>query len=783
MVMAQYSMIQRHLDTYAPKVTLTFKPDDGVNEKLKKVIQYISRLVKVSNKEYNYPINRPELSNVDFPNAPTVENIEEILVQMSNFNVIKERIHKEGVLDNTTEAVGSSLSAGYDTKKVLGDLTKMPYVFDITSYRDVISRMTSGNETSYTKEVVEALENNKFKDEKYCESVLKLWNGTENNGRRVINDAHANTLFIIDHSKVSSTSKQGKNLTYTTVGKNKFGSIYIVDWGYVRSVYKFVQIFYNYLSENMDEYLAFRQEWVKTAYLGTRLTDKYNSIITDEGKLDPDALTLDILSNLQELVKTLYYRSSSFKQKEVRFNNRVDPWFMGYVEYVIETIYRDEINIKSMNDYEKEIEGLKAGAFTTKKTISERAQGLMDNTRLFELGLIDFVEVDDTTKTEDFEIFEKDYTIVNSILPNMYNIPALPQYTLRFRKLGNYKASGIYSPTLNCITLENSSSFLHEYGHFLDYNLYRAIESGNELQESFKMTLAFKDTNKLNAVNSEGQELVQFSIPNGKTITVSSNTLSLGYKFKDILRMYITNFNEILEKEGEWGMSRKHTNYYCVPTEVFARCFEVYYLRLGLESHLLGSISSESLDKFKTPPYSILLRDDNLWMMVETYFDNLFEAFITGDLNTLKQNIPYANAQIQEIGRMSTLEEDSTITDFEKDMYTIITGQENGYIKEHIPHKSTITRKSIIDLFYTYDEYYDANYNPVVGAYVTDDNKLHFYAATSKTDLDNTGVPYYRWLDELFKVLFDEAVAAQLDIEVVANRFIVEFNKRNHRYK
>ena len=138
-------------------------------------------------------------------------------------------------------------------------------------------------------------------------------------------------------------------------------------------------------------------------------------------------------------------------------------------------------------------------------------------------------------------------------LPKTKNVPIL-----RLRKLGNHKAAGLYVPSLNTIVVDfrnpseihgnhaekeaSFSSFIHEYGHYLDYNL----------------------------VNSDGM----------------TTSLSLEPEFRPIIEKYV----EQLKENGIYSQSHgKTANYYAVPTEVFARAFEVYAYEKGLRSPLMKS--------------------------------------------------------------------------------------------------------------------------------------------------------------------------------------------------
>lgn len=94
------------------------------------------------------------------------------------------------------------------------------------------------------------------------------------------------------------------------------------------------------------------------------------------------------------------------------------------------------------------------------------------------------VEVD-TQKYEgkefDYNLFrkvEEDFEEICNKLPH-----ASAQPELKLRKLGKHKAIGLYAPFLNILAVDvrNTESFIHEYGHYLDY------KHGNKASESYSL--------------------------------------------------------------------------------------------------------------------------------------------------------------------------------------------------------------------------------------------------------------------------------------------------------
>lgn len=71
-------------------------------------------------------------------------------------------------------------------------------------------------------------------------------------------------------------------------------------------------------------------------------------------------------------------------------------------------------------------------------------------------------------KRDVFSQLENNWEKVFNQLPQADAKPSL-----HFRKLGRYRATGLYSPAYNAIAVDvrNTTSLIHEYGHYIDYKL------------------------------------------------------------------------------------------------------------------------------------------------------------------------------------------------------------------------------------------------------------------------------------------------------------------------
>lgn len=158
---------------------------------------------------------------------------------------------------------------------------------------------------------------------------------------------------------------------------------------------------------------------------------------------------------------------------------------------------------------------------------------------------------------------------------------------LRFRKLRNHNALGIFSPVNNTVAVDFRSdqngkiekgkgvtvglqSLIHEYGHYLDYNM--------------------------------------------KTDSI---TLSSDYGFESIL------FNVQSWFDKNWGSNEKNMpfkrSYLTLPSEVFARAFEVYVSHCGLDNSFIKD--REMIDDKSILNVKYACFEGHTLDLIDNYFD------------------------------------------------------------------------------------------------------------------------------------------------------------------
>lgn len=219
-----------------------------------------------------------------------------------------------------------------------------------------------------------------------------------------------------------------------------------------------------------------------------------------------------------------------------------------------------------------------AKAWQTKKHINKATQAIMRQTQLNKT--FSKVEIDNDVDLKLFSDFENEVGRLTKVLPKGTQ-PA----ELRLRKLGNHKAKGLFVPFTNTIVVDfrkpseiyqnaigavetpGYASFVHEYGHYLDFN--------------------YSDKEKI--------------------------PLSLSGDFQKLLKEYQTNLKD-------YSLTDKEKSYYGTPTEVFARAFELYAHDAGLTGNLIGREQEYNAETGIAPyrAFTPKMRDE-----INDYFDHL----------------------------------------------------------------------------------------------------------------------------------------------------------------
>lgn len=222
---------------------------------------------------------------------------------------------------------------------------------------------------------------------------------------------------------------------------------------------------------------------------------------------------------------------------------------------------------KKQEEYENSLAKEYASVWETKKNIPRKVLKAMKASHFNDtFGFVEFDEECDLKKVAELE---KEWEAIVRLL----GIGKYKDVSLRFRKLGNHKAAGLYFPSLCCLCVDvrYPSSMIHEVFHMMDYHEGRRSE-----KNSF---------------------------------------YGIRKRYEMILRQEIEKLepNDPVKKQMN-GKSKYNLSYYLTPTEIFARCGEMYLLKRGVDNSLLKPEDGIAYPK-----------DEVLMNMITQYFDAMLE--------------------------------------------------------------------------------------------------------------------------------------------------------------
>lgn len=208
-----------------------------------------------------------------------------------------------------------------------------------------------------------------------------------------------------------------------------------------------------------------------------------------------------------------------------------------------------------------------ATSYITKKNIPQKILSAMESSKFN--NYFGYVEFDEDIDLAAVQRIESEFQKLNK---ELFQQAVHKDVILRFRKLGKHKAGGLYYPDLHtlCVDLHNPSSFIHEYLHMLDDQL---------------------------------------------------GDLSISTGFNNIVKVYRTVVKEQLaalpegDKQVLKGNSKYNLKYYLNRSEIFARCGELYFIRL---LHVKSSLLKPDPKTDFAYPVSPVLEQ-----LIKEYFEGL----------------------------------------------------------------------------------------------------------------------------------------------------------------
>lgn len=246
-------------------------------------------------------------------------------------------------------------------------------------------------------------------------------------------------------------------------------------------------------------------------------------------------------------------------------NYFVQPSYLQYelfevLEYLLPLLEEHYHAIKKEMDRETKLGKCIARACDTKKNIPDKIIKAMKHTRFKKY--FDFVEFDEYVDLLKIHQIEEE---CEKLMRDVFLYHIYENTTLRIRKLGKHHAAGLYYRKLGCLCVDVNypSSFVHEYFHLVD--------------------------------DQKGD------------LSLSNDFYEVRQAYKDCLLK--KKDGKLLKKKGKYNL-----NYYLTPTEVFARCGELYLFRIkGVVSSLL-----QLNEDVVTYPV-----DANLEVLIENYYSKL----------------------------------------------------------------------------------------------------------------------------------------------------------------
>lgn len=286
-----------------------------------------------------------------------------------------------------------------------------------------------------------------------------------------------------------------------------------------------------------------------------------------------------IASALEQAVKKLisdksysifHYSSSSWE-----YSN-----YCSIYEAALDVIIKVEYNHSMNREYARET-GKTISTFRTDKKYQDEA---LNKSTLFNKMGFRKVEIDtqkyngEVFNYEEFSKVEQDFLAVLDKLPK-----AKAQPELKFRRLGKHKAWGIYSPALNILAVDvrHTESFIHEYGHYLDF------KHGDEVYSEMPT-------------------------------------------FLPIIKAYEEKLTELAEdSKYAQKLTAKRMSYYLIPTEIFARAFELW---------VSGTIVSDATIIYSTETYNNqpeYIAFSHIKELVFSFFNAIFPNTTNGNQSSV----------------------------------------------------------------------------------------------------------------------------------------------------
>lgn len=208
---------------------------------------------------------------------------------------------------------------------------------------------------------------------------------------------------------------------------------------------------------------------------------------------------------------------------------------------------------KKRRSYLKDLASSAARVYETKKNISEKYIRAMKKSRFNEM--FGYVEFDTDCELKLIAEIEKEFLgFCQEYFSKSFGDRSFTDHAIRFRKLGRHHAWGLYFPTLQCLCVDirHPGSFIHEFLHMIDFT---SENPGSGY----------------------------------RTLSERHSFYEIRTKYEACLRKYIEEEKTNPIAVQLIGNTKYNLDYYLEPTEIFARCGEIFFRRiLNVNSSLLN---------------------------------------------------------------------------------------------------------------------------------------------------------------------------------------------------
>ena len=237
---------------------------------------------------------------------------------------------------------------------------------------------------------------------------------------------------------------------------------------------------------------------------------------------------------------------------------------------VLQLWFSEECVRKNAEQYQSTLGTHTARVWEDLKNHTDKALKCMATSRFNEY--FTKVEIDSGVDIRDFDTkyFEDFKAVYDEFLKGWEGKGSV----LRIRKLGRHHAAGLYFPTIDCLCVDwnHPESTMHELGHRYDYD-------HGELSRKLEFT-------------------------------------DLRLEYSTLLKKSVADFK--VELKGKFDLE-----YYLTPTEIFARCFEIYLSRIhGVEN----SVVKPDTGKAFAYPSGKRLEE-----LIDTYYSELLKLPKSGN--------------------------------------------------------------------------------------------------------------------------------------------------------